>query len=162
MKTTDYDDLFQRATRDHLPEHFDWRLYKAMIWQESKFDPLAESGAGALGMAQFMPDTWTEWAPPETSPVEADAAIDAGARYLGWLIDEWAWPRPEIDRHCLAIASYNAGLGHVLDAQKAAGGASLYADIIAHLPEITGQRNSAETITHVRKVVNYWITEVLT
>lgn len=45
--------LVQAAAANDLPQEFFTRL----IWQESRFDPLAISPMGAQGIAQFMPAT---------------------------------------------------------------------------------------------------------
>ena len=63
----------------------------------------------------------------------------------------WSSPRPAYDRHLLAMASYNAGFGNLLKAQRACGGGVLYAEIIACLPQITGH-HSNETITYVQRI----------
>ena len=70
---------------------------------------------------------------------------------MAWLLSEWSSPRPEIDRHCLALASYNAGLGNILAAQKRAGGKLIYREIIYHLPQIT-HHFAAETISYVQRI----------
>lgn len=157
MKTA-YDDLIQRAVKKHLKD-YDWRLLKAQYWQESKLDPEAVSPAGAVGVAQFMPKTWTQWAKKAgyagAKRTDPEASIFTGALYMNYLIGQWSWPRPVIDRHCLAMASYNAGLGNILKAQKLSGNKSLYAEIIKHLPQVTGKK-SKETMGYVTMILNYW------
>lgn len=51
----------------------------------------------------------------------------------------WTEPRPVEDRKRLSEASYNAGFGRVLDAQRKARGSVYYADIAEHLPHETRQ-----------------------
>jgi hypothetical protein len=64
-------------------------LLAAQLEAESGFDPGAVSDAGALGLAQFMPGTWSDaWNPWRArSPLEPAAAIRAQARYLRGLVD---------------------------------------------------------------------------
>lgn len=157
---TDYDPLIRAATLEHLPG-VDWRIYKAQLWQESRLDPEAVSPAGAQGIAQFMPDTWQKLAPAGSSPFDPEAAIDAGALYMLYLHGEWSWPRPDVDRWCLALASYNAGLGSILAAQRKSNMASDYASIIARLHDVTGPRNAHETRSYVIKVYHFWV-EIVT
>lgn len=149
---SEYDATIQKAVREHLPG-CDWRLYKAQLYEESRLYPLAVSYVGAKGIAQFMPATWAEWAPRAGwvgyPPEHAEASIFTGACYMAYLIAEWSWPRPEIDRHCLAVASYNAGLANLLEAQALAGGAVLYADIARCLPRVTGAL-AVQTTRYVR------------
>jgi soluble lytic murein transglycosylase-like protein len=127
-------------------------LWKGQLYQESRLDPDARSPAGAEGLAQFMPATWREiTAAMGLGVVDrrmAEPSIEAGAYYMAQLRRQWSSPRPEEDRHNLAMASYNAGLGNLLKAQRACAGALLYADIIICLPQITG-RYAQETIGYV-------------
>lgn len=151
-----YDDKIEEAVRLWWVPGTDWRWWKAQLYAESRLDPNAVSPAGARGVAQFMPDTWAEMAGhlgygPSVSPVVAEAAIDAGAYYMARLHRQWSAPRPVIDRWDLARASYNAGLGHLLTAQRLCGGAAPYAQIIACLHLVTGE-NSRETITYVDRI----------
>ena len=137
----------------------DWRVLKAQYFQESRLDPSAESPVGAAGIAQFMPGTWRDLAPAlgyeGLSPHVAEPAIELGAYYMGKLRATWSAPRPDADRHSLAMASYNAGLGHLLEAQRLCGGPNHYADIVDCLPDVTG-RHSRETITYVKRIWRYW------
>ena len=59
--------------------------------------------------------------------------------------------RAVIERHKLAEASYNAGLGSIIKAQIACSGAVLWSDILSCLPQVTGT-NSAQTITYVSRI----------
>ena len=155
----------KQAAVEHLPEPYDWRLYAAQLWQESRFDAYAKSPAGAEGIAQFMPGTWAEvkrelgyaLSYNDASVTNAGLAIPAGAYYQNKMYMIWDWPRPHMDRVCLALASYNAGAGNLLKAQKAEGSPSAYRDIIKGLPGITGDSNSHETITYVQKILKYWV-----
>lgn len=151
-----YTPIVQEAVAIHLPEWFDWRIYWALLYRESKFNPKAKSPVGARGIAQFMPNTWDEYTRklgmPNADIEDPVASIMVGAYYLDYLIDEWSRPRPQIDRICLAMASYNAGLGNILSAQRAAGDPALYHEIVAALPEITGI-HSRETINYVQRIL---------
>jgi len=158
-----YDDLiFKSATHKALP--YDWRLWKAQVRQESQFNPLVCSPVGALGLAQFMPKTWTEWSKKAgyegCDPTDPEASVMSGALYMRYLWGEWSSPRPEMDRICLAMASYNAGLGSILKAQKLADMAKNYKDIIAKLHEVTGNKNAHETITYVKRILGYYAEEI--
>jgi membrane-bound lytic murein transglycosylase MltF len=153
-----YETEIKKAVADHLPADYDWRLYWAQLKKESYFDPMAVSPVGAMGVAQFMPATWAEWGAGDS--LDAQASIDAGARYMAWLIKRWTAERPEIDRYCLAMASYNAGFGNILDAQRAGTGQNDYAGIIKNLVFVTGEKNSHETTTYVRRILGYWADKV--
>lgn len=125
----------------------DWRLYKAQLIQESQLKPGAVSPVGARGLAQFMPPTWREWqafSGTHLGPHDEGQAIQAGAWYMAKQRQIWRSPRPEEDRHNLAMASYNGGAGNIIKAQKLCGGPPLYEAIMACLPQVTG-RHAKET-----------------
>lgn len=94
------------------------------------------------------------------SPWIAEQSIRAAAVYMAQLHGQWSSPRPPMDRYMLALASYNAGLGNILSAQKECGGALLYREIIDCLPRVTG-RHSAETIDYTNKIVGVWFPRLL-
>lgn len=106
-----------------------------------------------------MPGTWRMMVAElrlglDASP-HSEIAIDAGAYYMAKLRRQWSAPRPQTDRHKLAAASYNAGLGHLLTAQRLCGGRNLYIDIIRCLPRVTG-KHSEETIQYVKRIWHWW------
>lgn len=128
-----------------------WLWLKAQLYQESLLDPTAVSPVGAAGLGQFMPGTWDDVSRrlgfEGVSRHSARHSIMAAAYYMRSLRNGWSSPRPEIDRMDLARASYNAGMGNLLKAQRMAGGATGYAAIIAELHRVTGH-HSRETITY--------------
>lgn len=79
-------------------------LLAAQLQQESGFDPGARSPAGALGIAQFMPETARRYGLRD--PRDPDAAIDAQAHLMHDLLARFGSVP-------LALAAYNAGPGRV-------------------------------------------------
>lgn len=156
---SDWDAEFKSVTDAYLPIGTDWRLLKAQCYQESRLDPLAESPVGAYGLCQFMPATAREVSSKlNTSPESfwlPEVSIRAAGFYMRKLILSWKSPRPPLDRHKLALGSYNAGIGHLLKAQRLCDNARLYDDIIACLPQVTG-RHSKETIGYTKNIVDRW------
>jgi Transglycosylase SLT domain/D-alanyl-D-alanine carboxypeptidase len=75
-------------------------LLAAQLWQESHFNPFAQSGAGAQGIAQFMPGTAQAYGLRD--PFDAEAAIDAQAHLMRDLLRQ-------LGSVPLALAGYNAG-----------------------------------------------------
>ncbi len=88
------------ADGHELPRDFFARL----IWKESRFDPGAESPAGAEGIAQFMPGTAKLRGLAD--PFDVEQAIPASAKYLGEL-------KRGFGNLGLAAAAYNAGEARV-------------------------------------------------
>jgi soluble lytic murein transglycosylase-like protein len=86
-------------------EGVDPRLLHAVIWQESKYKPSAESHAGAQGMMQLMPATAKRFKCDDR--LNAEANIEAGTKYLRWLLKRFDGDVT------LALAGYNAGEGSV-------------------------------------------------
>jgi peptidoglycan DL-endopeptidase CwlO len=82
-------------------------LLAAQLEAESGFDAMARSPAGALGVAQFMPATWSgAWNPQrDRSPFEPGPAIAAQARLMHELLERSAGDVAS------ALAAYNAGPG---------------------------------------------------
>ena len=111
---------------------------------------------------QIMPATGAEIARvrgmpqgPLTNPVISTLY---GGFYMRRMLNIWSSPRPDLERLYLAWASYNAGAGHILKAQKLAGGALLWADIAPYLVQVTG-RHSAETLAYVERIPR-WYAEI--
>ena len=99
---------------------WDWRLLGSQMYQESRFQPRARSWAGAMGLLQIMPGTASDLGIADAYDPEQNVA--GAARYLKWLEDEY-WnervPDPK-ERLKFVLASYNAGPGHLFDAQRLA------------------------------------------
>ena len=98
---------------------WDWRMLAAMVYQESRFNPNADSWAGAFGLMQLMPVTAERFG-IDTSMREGKN-IEAGVKFLSYLDDLWDDKVPDsLERVKFILASYNVGHGHVLDAVKLA------------------------------------------
>lgn len=118
-----YDAIIQETSSAH---GLDWRLMAAQAYQESRFDPGAKSWVGALGLFQVMPRTGAEMGFKNLAdPVEG---THAGVRYMAQLIDSFDKRIPFKERVRFALASYNAGRGHVEDARRLAGEMGLNGD----------------------------------
>jgi membrane-bound lytic murein transglycosylase F len=93
----------------------DWRLLAAVGYQESKWDPHAESADGALGVMMLTSDTAEAMGIHDrTNPAES---IVAGARYLAEVREKIPDRIPEPDRTWFTVAAYNVGFGHLEDAR---------------------------------------------
>lgn len=97
---------------------WDWRLLASLIYQESQFDPEAESWTGAKGLMQMMPAAAEEMG--VTNKSDPEDIIKGGTNYLKRMHDRFEAIPDSIQRIKFAMASYNCGYSHVIDAQKLA------------------------------------------
>lgn len=80
-------------------------LLRAVVQQESAFNPAAVSRAGAAGLMQLMPGTARRFGVHDR--FDPAQNLRGGAAYLAWLLRHF---NHDID---LALAAYNAGEGSV-------------------------------------------------
>ncbi len=113
-KLCEYDELLKRFA----PEvDWDWRLLAAQMYQESRFKPDARSWAGAQGLLQLMPATAKQYG--VRNPLDPEDNVQGAVKFLAWLDRYWQERIPdEGERLKFILASYNAGAGHVDDAQR--------------------------------------------
>lgn len=105
-------------------------LFRALVAQESGFNPRAVSSAGAMGLSQLMPKTAASLG--VTDPFDVEQNLRGGAQYLAQMLRQFGGDTR------LALAAYNAGPGAV----RRAGG----------IPPI------AETQNYVKRVMERWQT----
>jgi membrane-bound lytic murein transglycosylase F len=110
-----FDAIFKKEASKY---NWDWQLIAAIAYQESKFNPDIVGFGGAYGMMQFMPEVGPKFGVYPNSP--ADIQIAGGTKKLHK--DYLSWPEitDKTQRIKFALASYNAGLGHIKDAQRLA------------------------------------------
>ncbi|OFX90019.1 MAG: lytic transglycosylase F [Bacteroidetes bacterium GWF2_33_16] len=116
-KISIYDEYIKESSK--IVE-WDWRLLASLIYQESRFQPTVKSWAGAFGLMQLMPTTGHRYGVDQKSLPHEN--IRAGVRFIKWLDTRFQKKgiNDENDRIKFVLASYNVGLGHVLDAQRLA------------------------------------------
>ena len=158
LRNTLYDAQIQKWNSFYTPS-LPWYWNKAQLVAESNLNPNATSPVGAMGLGQFMPATWNEVSeqlgfPSGVSAYASSYNIQAHAYYMRNLRSQFKRERPEWDRHSLALASYNAGLGNVLKAQQKGGNSLLYKPMAEALPLVTGH-HSKETLTYVDRIWSY-------
>ena len=97
--------LFAGVTVDAANAHgLPAEFLAATLLQESAYDPRALSSAGAIGIAQFMPETA---AGAGVDPYDPFESIDGAAALLGDYAGEYAGRYA--DPYSAALAAYNAG-----------------------------------------------------
>ena len=111
-----YDKQIKKAAKSI---NWDWRELAAMVYQESKFNPEAESWMGAVGLLQLVPETAEIFGAED--PTIPEQNLKAGAAYINWLDGFWADDVADpVERRKFIMASFNVGQGHVLDACRLA------------------------------------------
>ena len=157
LRNTIYDVQIRKWNSVYTPS-LPWYWNKAQLVAESNLKPNAVSPVGAMGLGQFMPATWKEVSRElkfgEASAFAPALNIQAHAYYMAKLRSQFKRERPEWDRHSLALASYNAGLGNVLKAQKLGGNSLLYKPMANALHKVTGHHHK-ETLTYVDRIWSY-------
>jgi membrane-bound lytic murein transglycosylase F len=116
-KISPYDDLIRHYSQTI---DWDWRLLASLIYQESRFKPRARSWAGAYGLMQLMPSVIRRFGVENKSSPEDN--IQGGVKFLDWLDNQIKKKgiKDEEERRKFVLASYNVGLGHILDARRLA------------------------------------------
>ncbi|MBI4646123.1 MAG: transporter substrate-binding domain-containing protein [Bacteroidia bacterium] len=115
-KISPYDELIKKYSKII---DWDWRLLASVVCQESGFQHDIESCKGAYGLMQIMPETAEQFEIDSIST--AEESIFAGAKFLKSLDNSLKNRIPDsVERIKFVLASYNVGLGHVLDARKLA------------------------------------------
>jgi soluble lytic murein transglycosylase len=104
-------------------QQMDPMLIKAIVWRESRFDPMKFGGAGERGLMQITEPAAREWAkgtgvenfqPEELFDPKVN--VQAGTWYLARAMQHW---KKQSDPVPFALAEYNAGASR---AQRWAGG----------------------------------------
>ena len=117
---------FLRRVDSQLPKYeplfrqyagqLDWRLLAAVSYQESHWNPNAKSPTGVRGMMMLTWPTAREFG--VTSRIDAEQSVRAGSAYLAKLINRLPDTISEHEKPWFALAAYNIGYSHLIDARK--------------------------------------------
>jgi membrane-bound lytic murein transglycosylase F len=166
-----YDALIKRYAEK---ESFNWKLIAAIIHQESRFRPTVVSPVGAYGLMQLMPSVAKTYKINFKTLSSPDLNIATGTKYFRWIYNHFDKPEfAEADKIKFSLASYNAGIGHVLDARALARKYNLNPNIWSDNVEVMllnkssrkyysdpvvkhGHCRGYETRTYVRHIMQYY------
>ncbi len=154
-----YDIYFSKYSKRYFGPGFDWKLFKAQAIAESRLKANARSYVGAKGVMQIMPRTFKEIKKRNPNikggTTQPRWNIAAGIWYDRTIWKLWKDERSYQDRIDFMLASYNAGKGNIIKAQKIAKKKKLnpntWRSIEKTLPKVTGH-HSKETIGYVKKI----------
>lgn len=114
-----YDNIMRKIAAE---QGQDWRLLSAIAYSESRFTEDLVSRQGAAGIMQIRPIVARHF----NIPVEMIDDVETNIRLAGMLLSELDHmlrlpaSTPASDRLSIILASYNAGVGHVMDARRLA------------------------------------------
>lgn len=111
----DYQPYFEKYAQEHK---MDWKLLAAMAYQESHWNPKAISSTGVRGMMMLTKSTAESLG--VTNRLDTEQSIKGGSAYLGKIISRMSKSIPKEERVWFALAAYNMGIAHLLDARELA------------------------------------------
>ena len=163
--------LFEEIALEH---DLDWRFLAAVSYQESLWNPGAVSPTGVRGL--MMLTTATAQSLGVDDRTDPRQSVEGGARYVLQMLERLPETIREPDRTWMALASYNVGLGHLLDARnltEAGGGdPNLWLDVMTWLPKLAqrewyqqtryGYARGWEPVTYVQNIRSYsdWLVQL--
>ena len=112
-KLPKYQMLFELNAND-----LKWEQLAALSYQESHWNPRAKSPTGVRGMMMLTLPTAKQMG--VKSRLNPEQSIEGGAKYLSQLLARLPESIPSSQRFWFALASYNVGYGHLMDARKLA------------------------------------------
>lgn len=106
-----WEPLFKKHAKE-----FDWRLIAALAYQESHWNPVAKSPTGVRGM--MMLTLPTAKSVNVTNRLDPEQSVRGGAEYLRRIVERVPDSISEHEKIWFALASYNVGYGHMMDARR--------------------------------------------
>jgi len=160
-----YRRLIEQIAREYKME---WQLLAAIAYQESHWDPQAESPTGVRGMMMLTLPTARELG--VTNRLDPVQSLRGGARYFKNMKRRLPADIYEPDRTWMALAAYNIGMGHLEDArvltERRGGDPHLWSDVMENLPLLQkskyyktlryGYARGMEAATYVQNIRHYY------
>lgn len=145
----------------------DWRLLAAVAWQESHWDSQATSPTGVRGIMMLTKNTAQSLGLSDR--LNPEQSISGGARYIEAMMNKVPDAVPEDERIWFALAAYNMGYSHMLDARtltaRLKGNPNSWADVKQTLPLLSqkayykqttwGYARGHETYAYVENIRKY-------
>ncbi len=136
----------------------DWRLLAAIAYQESKWDPNAVSPTGVKGMMMLTKSTADMMGVKNRA--HAAQSIQGGSAYFKRIMDQVPESVPEPDRTWMALAAYNMGPGHMIQARKLTrrlnGDANSWLDVSRNLRQLAQEnRRRGKAAPDVGQALHY-------
>lgn len=168
-----YRKLFEQAGEAY---GIDWRLLAAIGYQESHWRPQAVSPTGVRGIMMLTRAT-AEYLAIEDR-VDPASSISGGAQFFAEQLERLPESVPQPDRTWMALAAYNVGFLHLMDARRIVewqgGDPDSWIDVSETLPLLARERwyskvdhgyaRGWEPVLYVDNIRNYyniicWLTE---
>jgi membrane-bound lytic murein transglycosylase F len=131
-----------RSLFEKYASEIDWKLLAAIAYQESHWNPQATSPTGVRGLMMLTRPTADGLG--VTDRLDPEQSIQGGALYLQRLMAKVPDTVPEDERIWFALAAYNMGWGHMLDARKLTknqqGNPDSWVDVKQRLPMLSQKR----------------------
>ena len=112
-----FDDLFRKHAKNI---EWDWQLLASISYQESRFNPNSVSWAGAEGLMGIMPNTAKALGVTPHELKNPDTGIRTGVDCLRRFRQGFTKVEDPAEKIKFTLAAYNAGIGHIYDAQRLA------------------------------------------
>lgn len=150
---------------------WDWKMFAALIWSESRFRIQASSPRGALGLMQMMPRTADRY--EIENLLDPEENIAAGAAYIDRLQSKFRDTAADKDELIkFTLAAYNAGEGRIYDCIKLARSQGIdtgsWESVCTVLPQMSqdsilfvedvrhGKFKGKETVAYVKAALNQY------
>ena len=163
-----YDDLIKKNAKRI---GWDWKMFAALIWCESRFRIQANSHRGAFGLMQMMPRTADRYEIEDL--LDPQENIEAGATYISRLQNKFRGTAAnEEELVKFTLAAYNAGEGRLYDCINLARSQGIdpgtWQNLCAVLPQMGrdsilltedvrhGKFKGNETVAYVKAVLNQY------
>ena len=141
-------ELFFKRWGEYYAPWEDWRWFHSQSGAESNWNPDARSAVGAIGLMQLMPATAKDL---KVNPYDIEGNVQGGIHYDAWLWSKWKVVKSLDDRRSFMFASYNAGLGNIINARKKSQLSDQWEVVAQWLPQVTG-KHAKETVGYVTRI----------